>query len=208
MRRFAFALVPTLFLLGCTRQDEESSKIIAALRAKLESAEKKLAEMEVVVKKHEDASRERNGDPDRRAADWALANGGDLVVRVGDRALDVHTAGELPRDHFQILQILFKSNHKIDDAGLEALRGLSHVRTLDLFDTKIGDAGMVFVAPLTTLEGLTLRETSVTDLGAVKLTRLTNLKLLDLVGTSVSPTMAKRLQIALPKCKIDTVDKK
>ena len=208
MRRFAFALVPTLFLIGCTRQDEESSKIIAALKDKLETAEKKLAQMEDVVKKHEDARRERFRDPDHRAADWALANGGDLVVRVGDRALEVHTAGELPAEHFQILQILFKSNHKIDDAGLEALKGLSHVRTLDLFDTKIGDAGLTYIARLTTLEGLTLRETPVTDVGAAQLVRLTNLKLLDLVGTSVTPAMATKLQIALPKCKIDTVDKK
>jgi Leucine Rich repeat len=208
MRRFALATIPMLLLLGCTRHDEDSSKVIAALTEKLESAEKKLAELEDVVKKHEDARRERLRDPEHRAADWALANGGDLVVRVDDRTVDVHTGGELPIAHFQILEMKFKSNHKIDDGGLDALKGLSHIRTLDLFDTKIGDAGLAYIAPLTTLEGLTLRETQVTDAGVARLTRLTNLQLLDLVGTKVTSTMAKKLQTALPRCKIDTVDKK
>jgi hypothetical protein len=156
----------------------------------------------------EEARSERLQDPEHRAADWALANGGDLVVRVEDRTVEVHTAGELPTEHFQILQMQFKSNHKIDDDGLRSLNGLSHIRTLDLFDTRIGDAGVAHVVPLTSLEGLTLRDTRVTDAGAAKLTRLSNLKLLDLVGTSVTQGMARTLQRALPNCKIDSVDKK
>ena len=208
MRRFAFATIPTLLLFGCTRQDDESARTIATLKGELDAARQELAETKALLRKMEDAGRERLQDPEHRAADWALANGGALVVRVGDRPVEVHTAGELPTEHFQILQMQFKSNHKIDDAGLQALKGLSHIRTLDLFDTKIGDAGLVHVVPLTTLEGLTLRDTRVTDAGVAKLVRLSNLKLLDLVGTGVSPTMGRTLQKALPTCKIDTVDKK
>ena len=207
MRRFLLATIPMLFLLGCTRHDDDP-KTVAALKDEIESLKKELTDTKTALKQMQDTQRERILDPEHRAADWALANGGDLIVRVGDRPVEVRTAGELPTEHFQILTMKFKSNHKIDDAGLAALKGLSHIRTLDLFDTRIGDAGMAHIAPLTTLEGLTLRDTLVTDRGAVKLTGLTNLKLLDLVGTSVSPAIAKRLQKALPKCKIDTVDKK
>ena len=208
MRRFAFAMIPTLLLLGCTHRDDDSGKALAALKNELEATKRQLAETKSLLRKMEEAHSERLQDPEHRAADWALANGGDLIVRVEDRTVDVHTAGELPTEHFQILEMLFKSNHKIDDDGLKALKGLSHIRTLDLFDTKIGDAGLAHVTPLTSLEGLTLRDTRVTDAAAVYLTRLTNLKLLDLVGTSVTPTMARTLQKALPFCKVDSADKK
>jgi Leucine-rich repeat (LRR) protein len=208
MRRFALATIPTLLLFGCTRHDDESAKALATLKSELDAAKKELAETKSALRTMEDALRERLSDPEHRAADWALASGGALVVRVGDRPVEVRTAGELPTEHFQILQMQFKSNHKIDDDGLKALKGLSHIRTLDLFDTKIGDPALASIAQLTSLEGLTLRDTQVTDAGVAKLTRLSNLKLLDLVGTSVTPAMARTLQTLLPKCKIDTVDKK
>jgi hypothetical protein len=207
MRRFAFATIPMLLLLGCTRHDDDA-KTVAALKDEIESLKKDLASTQATLKQMQDLQRERVLDPEHRAADWALANGGDIIVRVGDRPVEVRTAGELPTEHFQILEMKFKSNHKIDDMGLASIKGLSHIRTLDLFDTRIGDAGIAHIAPLTTLEGLTLRDTLVTDYGAVNLTRLKNLKLLDLVGTKVTPAIANTLQKALPNCKIDTIDKK
>jgi hypothetical protein len=207
MRRFALAILASL-LFGCTRTDDESAKTIASLKSALEAKEKELAEAKAALKAIQDAQLDRRNDPEQRAADWVLANGGELMLRVGERPVDVQTVGQLPTEHFHILQILLKSNRKIDDAGVAALRGLSHIRNLDLFDTKIGDAGLRSILDLKTLEGLTLRETLVTDSGARELQNLTNLKLLDLVGTNVSPVTVEALRRSLPKCQIDAGEKK
>ena len=207
MRRFAPAIIASL-LLGCSRTDDDSAKKIASLKSALDATEKELADAKATLKKIQDAHRDRRNDPEQRAADWVLANGGDLLLRVGDRPLEVHTVGELPTEHFHVLQILFKSNRKIDDAGMEALAGLNHLQNLDLLHTKIGDAGLAPIVGLNTLEGLTLRQTQVTDAGARELKNLTNLKLLDLVGTNVSPVSVEALKRSLPKCQIDSGEKK
>jgi len=207
MRRFAPALIASL-ILGCTPGDDESAKRIASLQSALEARDKELSETKAALKNLQDAQRDRLSDHEQRASDWVLASGGVLLLRAGEQSVRVHTVGELPTQHFEVLQVDFKGNRKIDDAGMEALRGLSHIRALDLFDTRIGDAGLAHVIGLKTLEGLTLRDTSVTDRGASELRKLTNLKLLDLVGTQVTPVAVESLRRALPGCQIESGDKK
>ena len=63
-------------------------------------------------------------------------------------------------------------------AGLEYLRGLTNLEAIDLENTKVTDAGLVHLKGLTNLQSLNLRHTQVTDAGV------------------------KKLQQALPKCKI------
>jgi len=65
------------------------------------------------------------------------------------------------------------------DAGLARIAGLTHLHELWLGNTKVTDAGLAHLAGLTHLEQLDLTKTKVTDAGV------------------------KKLQRALPHCKID-----
>lgn len=68
----------------------------------------------------------------------------------------------------------------VTDSGLEHLKGLTKVESLILWDSKVTDAGLTHLVGLTNLRWLVLWETKVTDAGV------------------------KKLQQALPNCKIDT----
>ena len=68
---------------------------------------------------------------------------------------------------------------QVTDAGLEHLKWLTQLQSLDLWGTKVSDAGLVRLKGLTELQWLDLWETQVTDAGV------------------------KDLQRALPHCKVD-----
>lgn len=68
---------------------------------------------------------------------------------------------------------------KITDAGLEQLKGLTRLRTLELYGTQVSDAGLEHLAHWPHLQRLGLRGTQVTDDGV------------------------KKLQEALPTCRIE-----
>jgi len=75
---------------------------------------------------------------------------------------------------------------QIDDAALEHLEPLRHLKTLHLYANPIGDAGLAHIQGLTALEFLILNETQLTDAGLVHLKGLTNLHTLVLMNTEVS----------------------
>ena len=58
------------------------------------------------------------------------------------------------------------------DAGLEHLKGLTQLHSLDLGGTKVTDAGLEHLKGLAQLESLELRGTKVTDAAAKVLTKL------------------------------------
>ncbi len=93
-------------------------------------------------------------------------------------------------------------NVKITDAELANLTGLTNLERLRLATTQITDAGLVNLKGLTKLEVLWLDRTQVTDAGLVHLKGLTGLKELDLRDTQVTDEGVKKLQKALPNCKI------
>ena len=117
-------------------------------------------------------------------------------------------------------------NSKINDAGLEYLKGLTSLYQLNLehtlitdkglvhlkgltklqwlyFDhTKITDKGLVHLKGLTQLRVLQLNYTQVTDTGLEHLKELTGLQSLLLMGTKVTDEGVKTLQTALPNCEI------
>jgi Leucine Rich repeat len=69
-------------------------------------------------------------------------------------------------------------NTHVTDAGLEYVKGLTHLQTLELDGTTVSDAGIENLKDLTRLKELDLRFTKVTDLGV------------------------KEIQKSLPNCKI------
>ncbi|MGO8689900.1 MAG: hypothetical protein ACLQLG_09715 [Thermoguttaceae bacterium] len=76
------------------------------------------------------------------------------------------------------LRRLILSGSRVTDAGMVQLKGLARLTCLDLSQTKVGDAGLDHLKGLTNLRSLTLYSTDVTDGGV------------------------KKLQTALPNCKI------
>ena len=86
--------------------------------------------------------------------------------------------------------------------GLKHLKGLTRLQTLNLFGTEVTDVGLEYLKGLTRLQTLDLSDTEVTDVGLGHLKGLTRLQTLTLFGTKVTDEGVKRLQQALPNCKI------
>jgi len=110
----------------------------------------------------------------------------------------------------------------VDDASLMAIKQLTDVKTLWLGSTKVTDAGLVHLEGLTNLQELFLGNTMVIDAGIVHfdgtfapdnsqitdagleyLKGLTNLEFLVLLDTQVTGEGVKKLQQALPNCKMN-----
>jgi hypothetical protein len=100
------------------------------------------------------------------------------------------------------LQELYLTDTKVTGAGLEHLKGLTNLQRLDLMNTKVADAGLEHIKGLTRLGWLNLWGTKVTDAGLNPLAGLTTLQSLNLLFTDVTADGVKRLQQALPNCKI------
>ena len=136
--------------------------------------------------------------------------GGD--VRYYD-ASDPYTCGEPPGwfswlrklhgdEHLGNAVVVVIVNSQVTDAGLVHLKGLTKLEVLLLTCKQITDAGLVHLKGLTNLESLNLSNTPITDTGLVHLKGLTNLEQLWLGGTQVTDEGVKKLQQALPNCKI------
>jgi hypothetical protein len=94
------------------------------------------------------------------------------------------------------------SGSKVTDVGLEYLKGLTDLQSLDLTETQVTDAGLVHLKGLTRLQRLYLVGTLVTNAGLIHLKGLTQLESLDLRRTNVTDAGVKKLQRALPNCEI------
>jgi beta-lactamase regulating signal transducer with metallopeptidase domain len=112
---------------------------------------------------------------------------------------------EYLKDHFPDLDFLYLSETKISDAGLKNLEGLLQLTALNLGKTQITDAGLQHVKALANLRFLFLDDTAVTDAGLAHLNGLRGLQQLSLRNTQVTAAGAKKLEQALPKCKIELV---
>jgi len=142
-------------------------------------------------------------DADRKAAEWVLACGGQLMVwegpanqepkepptmlgfedwakitHLGER--EVRAVKDLPASRFVIIKVSLASCGMVNDAGLEVLKGLTCIAWLDLFGTQVTDAGLEAIKGLTRLTYLTLQRSQVTDQGLKHLRGLTTLKFLNL----------------------------
>ena len=81
------------------------------------------------------------------------------------------------------LQTLELKQPNVTDAGLEHLKGLTQLQSLDLIGTQVTDAGLKHLEGLTQLQSLDLSYTKVTDAGLEHLKGLTNLRYLLWVTT-------------------------
>ncbi len=104
---------------------------------------------------------------------------------------------------FSRLRVLWLNGAKVSDAGLEKLRGFGELEGLSLDGAAVTDAGLHNLRGLTHLQFLALSGSGVTDAGLEDLKGLKHLTLLQLPRLPrVTAEGVKKLQQALPKCKI------
>jgi hypothetical protein len=101
------------------------------------------------------------------------------------------------------VRVLALAGNQITDSGMEHLSHLTELQYLGLADTRVGDAGLEHLKGLASLGTLQLGRTQVTDAGLAHLKGLVSLYNLDLEGTQVSAEGVRKLQQALPNCRID-----
>ncbi len=135
-----------------------------------------------------------NSNPDRRAAEWVLSIGGAIKIRQDGQERDIQTAKGVPGASFEVVLVNLTANRKVDDAGLEHLKGLNKLTELVLDGTQVSDAGLVRLKGLTELTELYLNRTRVSDAGLEHLKGLTKLTHLHLSGTQVSDAGLDRVK--------------
>ncbi|MGA2032903.1 MAG: hypothetical protein ABSG68_11635 [Thermoguttaceae bacterium] len=101
------------------------------------------------------------------------------------------------------LQVLILAGTKATDAGLENLKGLNQLQLLYLDDTNVTDAGTENLNGLDQLQQLRLDGTQITDAGLANLKWLKQLHELSLHRTQITDAGVKKLQQALPNCRIE-----
>jgi internalin A len=102
---------------------------------------------------------------------------------------------------------VYLAKSKVSDAGLERLERLTRLQSLILSNTNVTDTGLVHLKGLTQLQTLHLSGTKITDAGLVNIQGLANLQNLFMLRTQVTDEGVKKLQQALPNCRI-YIDKK
>jgi tetratricopeptide (TPR) repeat protein len=90
----------------------------------------------------------------------------------------------------------------VTNAGLEHLKGLTQLQTLNLMQTQVTDAGLERLQGLSHLQTLDLSAAKVTDIGLEHLQALTQLQNLNVDLTRVTDVGVEKLQQTLPKCSI------
>lgn len=150
-------------------------------------------------------------DPDRRAANFVLAKGGGIKVKVGDITTEIQDASRLPQERFQLLEFGLPQMADITDDDLAHFDGCRHLRNLhlvrasritnaglryfencknlkylNLAETKITDEGLRYFRGCSQLEFVNLRDTKISDAGLEHLKGCTQLSFIDLHGTQVS----------------------
>ena len=97
-------------------------------------------------------------------------------------------------DKKNIVFVTLAGHETVNDAALDQLKGMTHLKELDLSLTGITDAGLAKLKELTALETLELYKTNVTDAGLAHLEGLKKLKELNLARTAVTDKGLAHLQ--------------
>jgi serine/threonine protein kinase len=128
---------------------------------------------------------------DRAVADWVVARGGRVLLRMHDGGDIFRGTGEpLPDGPFQVRSIDLNGKQVADD-DLARISGLSGLVSLHLNQTMVTDAGLDHIARIETLQFLDLDGTSVGSNGLEPLGRLTSLRRLSVTQTSFYDDCAK-----------------
>jgi WD40 repeat protein/predicted Ser/Thr protein kinase len=167
---------------------------------------------------------------DRRAAEHALARGGEVSVSGAEGVFA--RRDDLPAGDFKLLAVRLRSRPDLTDADLAPFLLCEHLHTLDLRDspvtdaglanfrnapglvhlllenTKLTDAGLEHFKGCKDLEHLSLANTAVTDAGMALFKDCTKLTELSVRGTKVTPAGVAAIRARCPRCFIDILDLK
>lgn len=124
-----------------------------------------------------------------------LTFGGSLVTDA--TLITLAEASELRR-----LSVTHTALSAISFKGIDALRGLKSLSSLNLNFTHCSDVEVIAIANLSSLEVLSLRGCPITDASVADLVKLKSLKQLIVVETSISESGLGRLRLGLPNCEI------
>jgi Leucine-rich repeat (LRR) protein len=147
-----------------------------------------------------DASTKQNKEPPSPA--WLRKILGDDFFHTVVYAHLENDASMLYLKDLSEIRRLNLSGSEITDKGLEQLKDLPQLQNLCLVGTTVTDPGLEHLRGLTQLQVLALDGTKVTDNVLEHLKELTQLKELGLYDTKVTDEGVKKLQQALPNCKI------
>jgi hypothetical protein len=117
-------------------------------------------------------------------------------------ANNIKDDGLLAIDQMTDLEILDLGFAPVTDVALEKLTNLRQLRSLGLRGSQVTDVGLTHIAELQQLRTLDLYKTHISDDGLVHLARLPLLETLHIGETQVTAEGIKKLQQALPNCKI------
>ncbi len=115
-----------------------------------------------------------------------LRNSRQLTVLLLGNCRGVRNAGLEQLKVLTELQTVDLSGTRVHDAGMTHLRSLINLRALSLDDTEITDAGLENLSALLNLEDLCLSNTQLHDVGMKYLRLLANLQTLSLDGTGIT----------------------
>ncbi len=117
-------------------------------------------------------------------------------VRMPDPKLSVRSwlRKSLGDDFFADVISVYYRGGEVTDAGLEYLKGLTHLQYLGLINTRVTDEGMDRLRGLSQLERLWLNGTEVTDAGLKRLEGMPQLHWLDLCDTKVTDAGMEHLK--------------
>ncbi|HWC91124.1 MAG TPA: hypothetical protein VG433_15750, partial [Pirellulales bacterium] len=150
---------------------------------------------------------------ERKAAEWVISVGGNVRVKAdGQAAIPASRIEQLPAGQFKVIGVDLSDLPTVNDAGLAHLDGLSHLLSLNLFNTAItseagrhihlhpwldglnvprtgfGDAGAEHIATLPRLTAFDGGSTPITDRGAQSLARIESLRSIRLYNTAITDT--------------------
>jgi hypothetical protein len=103
----------------------------------------------------------------------------------------ITNAGLAHLAHMSQMEVLGLRNAAI--TSLESLRGMTHLKSLDLDGSSVGDAAMEIVASFRNLQEVRLSKTRITDTALGNVCALPELRFLDLHGTSIHNSSIPRL---------------
>ncbi|MCX7700041.1 MAG: protein kinase [Gemmataceae bacterium] len=150
-------------------------------------------------------------DPDRRAANFVLAKGGGIKIKIGDVTTEIRDASRLPSQDFHLLEFGLPQLATTTDDDLAHFDGCRHLTNLhlhqasrltnaalryfenckllvnlNLAETNITDEGLRFFRGCSELTSVNLRATKISDAGLAYLKDCKKLTRIDLRGTPVT----------------------
>jgi len=198
----AFAGLLVMWMLPRQEQSLERDQVASLINAEPNEVSARTSPSSAVV--------ESTADPDRVAADWVLAFGGQVHVSVNGQPQPIRSRGELPQAAFRVTRVDLVNNKVLGDQHLARLKDLTNLTWLDITNTRITGVGfqhlrnlvdlqvlklggcpifdqnLKYVSPFVGLIDLDLSGTQITDAGMVHIRGLPNLDLLSLGGTQIT----------------------